>query len=187
MDFNSLGQGSPFYILKRVKGEKPILEVGVVKGKTNPMPNYNAQAMPSAFNGMNHLYVTSFTVNINGSDRIIPDLPINVEVAARGNETYSCSREGILQAVDNMVQESKMNLANRPYDEMCIAEGEKIVEYLNPNYAEEKKRAASIKELQSKSDEQDKRLAAIEEKSSEMLSMLRQLTGGPAASKSQKS
>lgn len=187
MDFQNLGAGSPFYILKRVKGQKPILEVGVVKGKTNPMPNYQAQAIPGAYNGMNHLYVTSFTVNINGSDRVIPDLPLNVEVAARGGETYSCSREGILQAVDNMVQESKMNLANRPYDEMCIAEGEKMVEYLNPNYAEEKKRAESIKELQAKSDEQDKRLAAIEDTSAKILERIYQLTGGPAPSKQGKS
>ena len=120
-------------------------------------------------------------------DKVIPDVPINVEVAMRGNETYSCTREGIMQAVDNMVQNSKMNIANHPYDEMCIAEGEKMMETLNPNFAEEKRRAMSIQELQSKSAEQDKRLAAIEDKSSEMLSILRQLTGGPSPSKSQKS
>lgn len=187
MDFNSLGQGSPFYILRKVKGEKPVLEVGVVRGKTNPTANYNAQGIPGAYNGMYFPFVTTVTISINGVDKVIPDLPINVEVAMRGNETYSCTREGIMQAVDNMVQNSKMNIANHPYDEMCIAEGEKMMETLNPNFAEEKRRATSIQELQSKSAEQDKRLAAIEDKSSEMLSILRQLTGGPSPSKSQKS
>lgn len=186
MDFNQLGQGSPFYILRRVKGEKPVLEIGSVKGKTNPMPNYQAHAIPGAFNGMNPLYVTTLTVTVNGNDRSIPDLPINVEIAAKGNETYSGSREAIMQAVDSMVQDSKRNIADEPYYHLCVSEGEKIMEVLNPNYAEEKRRAESIKELQTKSDEQDKRLAAIEEKSSEMLSILRQLTG-PTPPKSQKS
>lgn len=158
MDFNSLGQGSPFYILRKIKGEKPVLEIGVVKGKTNPTSNYNAQAMPGAFAGMNHPYVASFTVGINGSDRVIPDIPVNLEMAARGNETYSSSKEGILQAVDNMVQESKTNIANHPYDEMCIVEGEKMVETLNPRYAEEKAQARTIVDLQNRVNNQDKKL-----------------------------
>lgn len=187
MDFNSLGQGSPFYILRKVKGEKPILEIGSVKGKTNPMPSYQAQAIPGAFNGMNPLYVTTLTISVNGNDRTISDLPVNVEIAARGNETYSGSREAIMQAVDAMVQDSKRNISDVPYYQLCISEGEKMMEVLNPNYAEEKRRAASIKELQTRSDEQDKKLAALEQQSSEMLSILRQLNGGSAAPKSAKS
>lgn len=186
MDFNSLGQGSPFYILRKVKGEKPVLEVGVVRGKTNSIANYNAQAIPGVLNGIYSPFLTTVTISINGVDRVVPDLPINVEVAARGNETYSCSRDGIIQAVDNMVQNSKMNIANHSYDEMCIEEGEKMMESLNHNYAEEKRRATSIQELQAKSAEQDKRLAAIEDTSSKILEQIYNLTGG-AAPKREKS
>ena len=42
MDFSSLGQGSPFYILRQ--GEKPILEVGTVKDTAaRKVPNANAK------------------------------------------------------------------------------------------------------------------------------------------------
>ena len=41
MDFNSLMNGTPFYVLR--KGEKPILEVGVVKGKSQPRAQYPTQ------------------------------------------------------------------------------------------------------------------------------------------------
>ena len=39
MDFNSLGNGQPFYVLR--KGEKPILEVGSVKSKSQPRAKFN--------------------------------------------------------------------------------------------------------------------------------------------------
>lgn len=187
MDFNSLVNGSPFYILRKVAGQKPVLEQGVVKEKTIPQPKYQPQGVPNAFNGMGMQHVTSITVSINGNDRIIADLPANIEIAARGNETYSASREAIMQAVDTMVQASKKHIADVSYNEMCIAEGEKMMEVLNPNYAEEKMRAQSIKDLQARSDEQDKKLAALERQSSEMLSILRQLNGGPSAPKPAKS
>lgn len=186
MDFQSLGQGSPFYILRKVQGERPVLETGTVKGKTNPMPHYQTQAVPGAFNGMNFPYVTTVTVTVNGNDRSIPDLPVNVEIAARGNETYTGSKEAIMQAIDAMVQGARQNIANRSYDEMCIEEGERMIETLNPNYAEEKRRAQSIRDLQSRSDEQDKKLAALEQQSSEMLRLLRQMNG-TSSSKSSKS
>lgn len=186
MDFNQLGQGSPFYILRRVKGEKPVLEIGTVKSKTNPMPNYQAHAIPGAFNGMNPLYVTTLTVTVNGNDRSIPDLPINVEIAAKGSETYSGSREAIMQAVDTMVQESKMNLANRPYDEMCIEEGEKIMEGLNHNYAEEKKRAKMIDDLQEQVNNQGAQLQNIGSQLGEVLSFVRKM-GGSTTPKPEKS
>jgi len=38
MDFQSLGTGNPFYVLR--KGEKPILEVGVVKSKSRPRAKF---------------------------------------------------------------------------------------------------------------------------------------------------
>ena len=41
MDIQNLGIGNPFYVLR--KGEKPILEVGVVKSKTQPRAKWPTQ------------------------------------------------------------------------------------------------------------------------------------------------
>lgn len=186
MDFNQLGQGSPFYILRKVKGEKPVLEIGTVKSKTNPMPNYQAHAIPGAFNGINPMYVTTLTVTVNGNDRSIPDLPINVEIAAKGNETYSGSREAIMQAVDTMVQDSKRNIADESYYRLCVSEGEKIMEVLNPNFAEEKQRAKMIDDLQEQVNNQGAQLQNIGNQLGEVLSFVRKMSG-PASPKPEKS
>ena len=49
MDFNSLGNGAPFYILRQ--GEKPILEVGIVKSKSQPRAKFPTQT-PNIMQGM---------------------------------------------------------------------------------------------------------------------------------------
>ena len=177
-DFNSIGVGSPFYILR--KGDKPILEQGIVKENSAPQPKYQPQGVPNAYNGMGMQHVTTLTITINGNDRVIADIPVNVEIAARGNETFTGSREAMIQAVDSMIQASKKALTEIDYHKMVIGEGDRMLETLNPNYKEEKMRAQSIHDLQEKSNAQDKRLATLEQQSAEMLNILRTLNGGPA-------
>lgn len=172
MDFNSLGNGSPFYVLR--KSGKPTLEVGVVKSKSNPQPKYQPQAVPNAFNGTNIQQVVTIVATINGKDEQFPDLPINVEIAAKGNDTFSGSREAMLQAVDAMIQASKKALEMVDYHKSVKTEGEKMLEVLNPRYAEEKKQARTINDL-------EKRQAATEQKLDSILAILTKLDGSPAS------
>ena len=158
MDINSLTSGSPFYVLK--KGERPVLEIGTVKAKSQPRPQYQTQT-PNLMNGMNFQQVVDLTVTINGSDRVINNIPLNVEIAAQGNETFSGSREAMLQAVDNMLQTSKKALEQIPLHKNVIAESEKMLEVLNPRYAEERKQARTITDLERRQSETDKKLDAI--------------------------
>lgn len=158
MDINSLTSGSPFYVLK--KGERPVLEIGTVKAKSQPRPQYQTQT-PNLMNGMNFQQVVDLTVTINGSDRVINNIPLNVEIAAQGNETFSGSREAMLQAVDNMLQTSKKALEQIPLHKNVIAESEKMLEVLNPRYAEEKKQARTITDLERRQSETDKKLDTI--------------------------
>ena len=105
MDFNSLGQGSPFYILRRTDS-KPVLEVGTVKSKTMPQPMYTGTPMNDAIE----------TVVI------------------------------------------KKALGEKNYHENVLTEGEKMLETLNPRYAEEKNQARTMAELQNRVNDQDKKL-----------------------------
>lgn len=165
MDINSLTNGSPFYVLK--KGERPTLEIGTVKGKSQPKPQYQTQT-PNLLNGLNFQQVVDLTITVNGSDRVIPNMPINVEIAAMGNETFSGSREAMLQAVDTMLQTSKKAIEQVPYHKNVIAESEKMLEVLNPRYAEEKRQARTISDL-------EKRQAATDQKLDSILSILQKL------------
>ena len=105
---------------------------------------------------------------------------INVEIAARGNDTFSGSREAMLQAVDAMLQTSKKAIEQVPYHKSVISETEKMLEVLNPQYAENKQNARVIQSLQEKQKAQDAQLAELKAQNSEMLNILRQLNGSPS-------
>ena len=158
MDFNSLGNGSPFYILRQ--GEKPILEVGVVKQKSQPRAKFPTQT-PNIMQGMQMQQVIDVVATINGKDETFMEIPINVEIAQKGNVTFSGSREAMLQAVDTMLQTSKKALEQVPYHNSVITESEKMMETLNPQYAENKQQARTIQDLQERADKQEKLLADI--------------------------
>lgn len=154
----SLGVGNPFYVLR--KGEKPVLETGVVKSKSQPRAKFPTQT-PNIGIGMQMQQVIDVTATINGKDETFSEIPINVEIAARGNDTFTGSREAMLQAVDNMLQTSKKALEQVSYHKSVIAESEKMLEVLNPQYAENKKQARTISDLERRQTETDKKLDAI--------------------------
>jgi small-conductance mechanosensitive channel len=93
---------------------------------------------------------------------------LGVEIAAKGNITFSGSREAMLQAVDTMLQTSRKALDQIQYHKGVIAESEKMLEVLNPRYAEEKKQARTISDL-------EKRQAATDEKLDSILKILQKL------------
>jgi hypothetical protein len=165
MDFNSITSGNPFYILR--KGERPQLEVGVVKSKSQPRAQYPMQT-PNVGLGLQMQQVIDIIATINGKDETFPNLPINVEIAQKGNDTFSGSREAMLQAVDAMLQTSKKAIEQIPYHKLVISESEKMLEVLNPQYAENKKQARTISDL-------EKRQAATDAKLDSILSILKKL------------
>lgn len=175
MDFSSLGNGNPFYVLR--KGEKPILEVGVVKTKSQPRAKFPTQT-PNIMQGMQMQQVIDVTATINGKDETFTEIPINVEIAARGNDTFSGSREAMLQAVDAMLQTSKKAIEQVPYHKGVIAESEKMLEVLNPQYAENKKQARTIQSLEEKQRATEQQLSGMQNQIGEMLGILRSLNGG---------
>ena len=158
MDFNSLANGNPFYVLR--KGEKPFLEIGVVKSKSQPRAKFPTQT-PNVMSGMAMQQVIDIVATINGRDETFNEIPINVEIAARGNDTFSGSREAMLQAVDAMLQTSKKAIEQVPYHKSVIAESERMLEALNPRYAEEKKQARTIKSLEERQAATDAKLDSI--------------------------
>ena len=169
MDFNSIGSGNPFYVLR--KGEKPTLEVGVVKSKSQPRAKFPTQT-PNIMTGVQLQQVIDVTATINGKDETFMDIPMNVEIAARGNDTFSGSREAMLQAVDAMLQTSKKALDQIPYHKSVISESEKMLEVLNPQYADNKRQARTIKSL-------EERQAATDQKLDSILAILQKLDSPP--------
>jgi hypothetical protein len=161
MSFSSIAIGSPFYILRRA--DKPTLEVGVVKSKVDRQPYGTQAAIPLAFANNNTSQNVSIVVDVNGKDVQVPDVPNNIEIASDKATgcVYSCSREAMLQEVDGMMQMSKKALEQVDYHKSVLTEGEKMLETLNPSYAEGKQQARTIKQLEERQAATDKKLDAI--------------------------
>jgi len=173
MDFNALSAGQPVYVIQ--KSEKPVLQVGVVKSKSDPKSPYQTQT-PNILNGLAAMntqnHVVDLVVTINGADVPFSNVPVSAETASYNNgQTFlSCSREATLQAVDAMIDASKKAIEQVPYHESVLSEGEKMIETLNPRYKEEKDRDRTIRELVEHRKETDSKLDQI-------LSFMRELSG----------
>lgn len=173
MDFNALSAGQPVYVIQ--KSEKPVLQVGVVKSKSDPKSPYQTQT-PNILNGLAAMntqnHVVDLVVTINGADVPFSNVPTSAETASYNNgQTFlSCSREATLQTVDAMMDASKKALEQVDYHKLVLSEGEKMIETLNPRYKEEKDRDRTIRELVEHRKETDSKLDQI-------LSFMRELSG----------
>ena len=173
MDFNSLQVGQPIYVLQ--KSEKPTLQVGVVKTKSDPKSPYQTN-QPAIFNGLATIQgqnlVVDVVATIGGADIPFSNLPVNAETTSYNNGMtfVSSSREAMLQGVDTMIQASKKALEQVNYHKSVLTEGEKMLETLNPRYREEKERDRSIKSLEERQDKTDKKLDTILDKLNELFS-----------------
>lgn len=173
MDFNSLQVGQPIYVLQ--KSEKPTLQVGVVKTKSDLKSPYQTN-QPAIFNGLATMQgqnlVVDVVATIGGADIPFSNLPVNAETTSYNNGMtfVSSSREAMLQGVDTMIQASKKALEQVNYHKSVLTEGEKMLETLNPRYREEKERDRSIKSLEERQDKTDKKLDTILDKLNELFS-----------------
>lgn len=158
MDFYNLGENSPVYIIRK----KPFqFFTGTLKSKSTKQQNaYMPSLQPQNID---------VVVTVNGSDEILPGIPQNMETVEYKGSYYSVSSEGAQQAIANMMQMASNGKAEQAYYDSVLTEGEKYMEQLNPQYAEGKRQARSIKDLQKRQDEQDKKL-------DEILNFVRELT-----------
>jgi len=180
MDFNSLGLSAPIYVLKVVDGV-PTYSVGTLKSKINSKTKYpNGQAgmftaQPNAVN------VFDIVVSFSGKgDEVYTEIPIAATVANTEDmkNFYGTSQGAISAVLRNLIQKAQRALdpAEIERHKQMIAAGSKIMEEIDPQFAEEKRQARSIADLKKSQEEWDKRLTKIEADNSKILSLLQKLT-----------
>lgn len=162
MDFNSLGENSPVYVIRK----KPFqFVIGTLKSKVTKQPTvpYMPQVTPQQIDVI---------VTVEGNDETLPNIPKGLEVLEYKGNYYSTTVEGAQQAISGLMQLGREGLENQPYFSSLLTEGEKALEALNPQYAEGKRQARVVRELQDRADAQDKKLDQI-------LAFMQELTGSP--------
>jgi uncharacterized coiled-coil protein SlyX len=144
MDFKSLQPGQPVYII--YKNDNPRLVVAEVVSRNEPHFNVNN---PSAAIGTSLKQVVDITAK-NGEE-VIPlgNLTADAEAATynQGAQFIGASSESTLREVDRMMAESRAVLDKVDYHQSVLAEGEKMLEVLNPQYKEAKAQKQDIAEL----------------------------------------
>lgn len=171
MDFKSLGENSPVHIVRK----KPfVYEVGVLKSKSG-LPQQMQQTNPYLAMMQQNMPQQSFNivVTVNGKDEVVQGIPLNGENVDYNNTYYCATSEGAMQAIANMMQMASAGKADVPYYDSILANGEKYMEMLNPQYAAGKHQARTIEELQKRQGEQDEKLDRV-------LSMMERMMGGNA-------
>lgn len=144
MDFKSLQAGNPVYIIYR--NDKPHLVVAEVVSRNEP--HYNV-ANPSAAIGTNLKQVVDITAK--DGEQVIPlgNLTADAETVTYNNgaQFIGASSEATLREVDRMMAESRAVLDKVDYHQSVLAEGEKMLEVLNPQYKEAKAQKQDIADL----------------------------------------
>lgn len=172
MDFNSLGQNAPVYVLKIINGE-PVYSVGTLKSKINPKQKNNGQ--PNMFfPNQGAVQVFDIIVSFNGKDEVFTEIPITSEVSNTEDmkNFYSTSQNGISRVLGDLIQKSKKALEPSELErhKIMIEKGSAIKEQIDPHYAEEKKQARTITELQQGYSSLNKRFDNVEKMLTELLS-----------------
>lgn len=168
INFLSLEIGANFYVIGTNSGLS--VAVGTIKGKSAPYWPMNTSSINSQ--------LIDLTVTFNGQDRVIPGLPINLEVAGRAPEIYTGNRELANRIIDEKMTEAQTHLQNRPIYEKILADGPACKEVINPEYAATRKQVETIEHLRTQYDSVAKELEASKKREAEMFKMLQDIHAG---------
>lgn len=141
--FSTLRQNTPFYVLH--KGNPFTLEIGQVADVTSPTPRYTN--LSSTFQ---QEMVVDILVKTESSNYKFEKVPANATITDSGTNTViSEDRLAIINEIENCIRKSKEALEAVPSHEKLIAEGEVMLQKLNPQIAKDKKHEEDINNLKS--------------------------------------
>lgn len=167
MNFSELQPGANFYVISTNGGLQ--VAVGTVKGKTAPY-----WPMQNTLNTQ----LVDITVNIGGQDRLVPGLPVGLEVAGRDPEIYTGNRETAERIIDEKVSEADKILQNLNYYKKLKQDGPKCKEIINPGYAATRKQAETIESLQAELAAMKGEQQSMKDLQTRTIELLEKLSGG---------
>lgn len=144
--FQTLRANSPIYILH--KDATPYVETGSVVSVSAPMPKF---PMPTHQFGAPTEMVVDVVARVNGQTLTFQKLPANKEVedSSANGLVISTSRDAMNSEVAAIKQRSIDILNSTEYHKSLIIGCDKILESLNPEYAEKQRQAEEINLLKS--------------------------------------
>lgn len=157
--FSGLRQGTVLHILDKT-GE-PKVVTGYVENVTAPHPMYKTYNPAVSF-GTNLQSVVDIIVKIGNEKKEFVGIPSNSTIHSYGDYVISETKEGMIQEVDAMLQNSKSVLASIEQHKTNIEACENILKQLNPVYAKEQERDDAINDISGRMDRMEDVLARLE-------------------------
>lgn len=169
--FQNLRQSSQLYILH--KAGEPVLDTGTVVSVTPPMPKYG---IPPVY-GQPQEMVVDLVVKVNGQDITYQKLPASADIADFGANgvVISDSKEAMNAEVVNLKTRSQDTINSVGFHEKVIESCNRILEGLNPEFAQRQAQQAEINDLK----EQVSELVKLNK------SLMERLNSGTTAAKKQ--
>lgn len=159
--FSGLQQGAALYILD--KSEEPKVVVGYVErvSPIHPMyPSYN----PNVSFGSNLQTAVDIVLKMGSEKKEFVGVPSNASIHSYGDYVISESRDGMIQEVNAMLQNSKSVISNVEQHKSNIQACEKILKELDPVYSKQQERDEAIDSLTKQVNSIQDVLARLEQK-----------------------
>ena len=157
--FSGLRQGTSIYILD--KTDKPKVVTGYIENVTAPHPMYKTYNPAVSF-GTNIQTVVDIIVRINNEKKEFVGIPSNGTIHSYGDYVLSENKEGMIQEVDAMLQNSKNIVSSIEQHKANISACEDILKELNPVYAKEQQRDEAIDNISDRMNKMEDVLARLE-------------------------
>lgn len=137
--FQSVRINNPVYILHK---DTKQFDIGYVTNIVGPKPKYSTPL------GMqNTLYTVDISVNINGNNINYNEIPSTLDIVDFNNDIISDSKEAMNNEILNLKQKSIDIINSRKEHEDNIIFYDKVINKLNPEYAEKIQQKNEIEEL----------------------------------------
>jgi predicted RNase H-like nuclease (RuvC/YqgF family) len=140
--FQSLRPNNQIFVLHK---DKSLLEVGSVVSVSMPTPKY---PVPQVF-GQPQEMVVDIVAKVNNQDVTYQKLPANLDIADFGNNgiVIADNKLAMNSEIMSLKQKSVDVLNNVSYHQQMIANCDKMLSDLNPEFAEKQQQQAEINEL----------------------------------------
>lgn len=157
--FQSLRQNSQIFIFHK---DIPSLEIGYVNQVSLPKPKY---AVPQMLVGQQQEMVVDLVVKVNGALINYNSLPATLDIADSftngDNIVIADSKEAINSEISAYKQKNQDLLNNTETYQKIVTDCDKILQDLNPEYAQKQQQQTEINVLKDQMSDMSKNLATL--------------------------
>jgi predicted RNase H-like nuclease (RuvC/YqgF family) len=171
--FQSLRPNNQIFVLHK---DKSLLEVGSVVSVSTPTPKY---PVPQVF-GQPQEMVVDIIAKVNNQDITYQKLPANLDIADFGNNgiVIADNKLAMNSEIMSLKQKSVDALNSVNFHQQTIANCDRMLSELNPEFAEKQQQQAEINELKTQVNDLTKGMSELMRVNKDLIAQLKRNQDG---------